>query len=140
LAERNPAESGWNWLTMRQERRCTALQNISVGSEIITDDRSGYSGIESQGHSRIIYAQTKAASGDELLPHVHLVISLLKRWLLGTHQGAVREVHLQAYLNEFVFHFSRRTAAKRGLLFYGLLENAIVVAPTTYNELTGKSE
>ena len=114
-------------------------QNISVGSEIITDDWSGYSGIESKGYSRIIYTQTKAVSGDELLPHVHLVISLLKRWLLGTHQGAVQEVHLQAYLNEFVFRFNRRTAAKRGLLFYRLLENAMVVAPTTYNELTGKS-
>jgi transposase-like protein/ribosomal protein L37AE/L43A len=114
-------------------------QNIAAGSEIITDDWSGYSGIETEGYSRTIYSQTKAVSVDELLPHVHLVISLLKRWLLGTHQGAVQEVHLQAYLNEFVFRFNRRTAAQRGLLFYRLLENAMTVAPTTYNELTGKS-
>jgi transposase-like protein len=114
-------------------------QNMVVGSEIITDDWSGYSGIETKGYSRTIYNQTKAVSEDELLPHVHLVISLLKRWLLGTHQGAVQEVHLQAYLNEFVFRFNRRTAAKRGLLFYRLLENAMAVAPTTYNDLTSKS-
>ena len=61
---------------------------------------------------------------------------LLKRWLLGTHQGAVQEMHLQAYLDEYVFRFNRRKSAKRGLLFYRLLESAMHVPPITFEDLT----
>jgi hypothetical protein len=57
--------------------------------------------------------------------------SPLKRWLLGTHQGGVAEQHLDAYLDEFVFRFDRRTSRKRGLLFYGLLELAVQARPTS---------
>ena len=113
-------------------------ENIEADSKLITDDWSGYSGIEDEGYSREIYSQSKAVSDDELLPHVHLIISLLKRWLLGTHQGAVEKKHLQAYLDEYVFRFNRRTSSKRGLLFYRLLENAMVVPPTTYRNLVDK--
>jgi len=113
-------------------------ENIEADSKLITDDWSGYSGIEDEGYSREIYSQSKAVSDDELLPHVHLITSLLKRWLLGTHQGAVEKKHLQAYLDEYVFRFNRRTSSKRGLLFYRLLENAMVVPPTTYRNLVDK--
>ena len=113
--------------------------NIEVGSKLVTDDWSGFSGIENEGFTREIYNQSKAESDDEMLPHVHLIISLLKRWLLGTHQGAVEKKHLQAYLDEYVFRFNRRTSAKRGLLFYRLLENAMIVPPTTYRNLIDKS-
>jgi hypothetical protein len=71
-----------------------------------------------------------------MMPHVHLLASLLKRWLLGTHQSAVEESHIQAYLDEYVFRFNRRTATKRGLLFYRLLETAMQIPPITYKELT----
>ena len=77
-----------------------------------------------------------AIDPDNILPHVHMIVSLLKRWLLGTHQGAVQEMHLQAYLDEYVFRFNRRKSAKRGLLFYRLLESAMHVPPTTYAHLT----
>ena len=60
----------------------------------------------------------------ELLPNVHRVASLTKRWLLGTHQGSVDEAHLPAYLNEFVFRFNRRRSRSRGLVFYRVLELA----------------
>jgi hypothetical protein len=66
---------------------------------------------------------------------VHLVVSLVKRWLLGTHQGAVQPKHLQGYLEEYTFRFNRKNAAKRGLLFYRLLENAMQVEPLTYRNL-----
>ena len=56
-----------------------------------------------------------------LMPGVHRVASLLKRWLLGTHQGSVGPEHLDAYLNEFTFRFNRRGSRRRGLLFYRLL-------------------
>ena len=48
----------------------------------------------------------------EMLPRVHRVVSLLKRWLLGTHQGAVSRAHLDYYLDEFTFRFNRR---RRGI-------------------------
>jgi len=69
-----------------------------------------------------------------------MIVSLLKRWLLGTHQGAVQETHLQAYLDEYVFRFNRRKSAKRGLLFYRLLENAMQTPPVTQDELLGHKD
>lgn len=111
-------------------------ENVEQGSKLITDDWRGFNGIEAKGYERIIYKQSTATTEDEMLPHVHLVISLLKRWLLGTHQGAVEPKHLQSYLDEYVFRFNRRTAAKRGLLFYRLLENAMVVEPATLDNIT----
>jgi hypothetical protein len=66
---------------------------------------------------------------EELLPQVHLVVSLLKRWLLGTHQGGVQVSHLDFYLDEFTFRFNRRKSNSRGLLFRRVLENAVQVLP-----------
>ena len=109
--------------------------NIEKGSEIITDGWSGYNGIEGFGFSRKIYVQKDEEDGDKLLPHVHTIASLLKRWLLGTHQGRVEQKHLQAYLDEYVFRFNRRKSAQRGLLFYRLLESAMQTEAMTYNEL-----
>jgi hypothetical protein len=68
----------------------------------------------------------------ELLPAVHLVASLCKRWLLGTHQGGLQPEHMQAYLDEFCFRFNRRHARARGLLFYRLMQYAAGAPPLTY--------
>lgn len=110
-------------------------ENIEQGSKIVSDDWSGLSRIKSKGYERVVYKQSIATCEEEMLPHVHLVISLLKRWLLGTHQGAVDPKYLQAYLDEYVFRFNRRKSAKRGLLFYRLLENAMVVEPSTLADI-----
>ena len=110
--------------------------NIEPGSEVITVGRSSYSSLSSIGYTHTVYVQKKKKSEDEeILPHVRLVISLLKRWLLGTHQGAVSDKHMQAYLDEYTFRFNRRKDAKRGLLFYRLLEGAASSDPLTYNDL-----
>ena len=71
----------------------------------------------------------------ELLPGVHRVASLAKRWLLGTHQGSVDEAHLQSYLDEFVFRFNRRTSRSRGLVFHRVLELAVGHEPVRYRDL-----
>ena len=66
---------------------------------------------------------------------VHRVASLVKRWILGTHHGAVQPGHLDAYLDEFVFRFNRRTSGSRGMLFYRLLQQAVVTDPVTYADI-----
>ena len=79
--------------------------NIEKGSEVITDGWSGYTFLAKSGYKRTIYVQSKKKADEEILPHVHLIISLVKRWLLGTHQGAVSDKHMQAYLEEYTFRF-----------------------------------
>ena len=70
-----------------------------------------------------------------LLPAVHRVASLAKRWLLGTHQGSVDDAHLVSYLNEFVFRFNRRRSRSRGMVFYRVLELAVAHNPVRYKDL-----
>jgi hypothetical protein len=72
------------------------------------------------------------------MPGVHRVASLLKRWLLGTHQGAVQPSQLAYYLDEFTFRFNRRTSRSRGLLFYRLLEQAVTTQPVTYQRIINR--
>ena len=71
------------------------------------------------------------------MPRVHRVASLLKRWLLGTHQGGIQSQHLEYYLDEYTFRFNRRSSRSRGLLFYRLMQNAVAIEPTTYQQIVG---
>ncbi len=66
---------------------------------------------------------------------MHKAISLLKRWMLGTHQGAISHEHLDCYLDEFVFPFNRRSSRSRSKLFYRLVLQAVAVAPTPYRSI-----
>ena len=103
---------------------------IQAGSIIVTDGLSAYSGLRAAGfdhHPHVISTGGKAAR--EQLDHVHLVISLLKRWLVGTHQGAVTPAHLQGYLDEFAFRFNRRLSARRGKLFHRLIQQSVTLRP-----------
>lgn len=112
-------------------------EHVETASTIITDGWSGFVSVGKNGHTHVVPKKFEVADPENILPHVHMVVSLLKRWLLGTHQGAVQEMHLQAYLDEYVFRFNRRKSASRGLLFYRLLECAMRVPPTTQDELLG---
>ncbi len=112
-------------------------ENVEMGSTVITDGWSSYASLGKEGYAHVIPKKFEVADEKNILPHVHMIVSLLKRWLLGTHQGAVEEVHLQAYLDEYVFRFNRRKSNKRGLLFYRLLECAMQVPPTTLKDLLG---
>lgn len=112
--------------------------NVSVepDSTIRTDDWTGYHGLETKGYRHeILPIKRSGKQAHELLPRVHKVISLFKRWLLGTHQGAISHEHLTGYLNEFVFRFNRRTSAHRGKLFLRLAQQAVVADPVTYTGL-----
>jgi transposase-like protein len=118
-----------------------AAQNIESGSHLYSDEWAAYLKLRSIGYR---LTQTRSTGVDrevaKVLPRVHLVISLLKNWLNGTHHGRVSQKHLQAYLDEFTFRFNRRTSNSRGLLFKRLLENAIHQPGPTYNELVKKNK
>lgn len=107
---------------------------VTPGSEVKTDGWGGYSDLKSQGYRHTVVRRS-AEIGENLLPACHRVASLLKRWLLGTHQGAVRREHLAYYLDEFTFRFNRRTSASRGKLFYRLAQQAVQVEPAPYVRL-----
>jgi transposase-like protein len=107
---------------------------VEPGSTVRTDGWRGYNRLAALGYQHRVVHKT-ADLGENLLPLVNLVASLLKRWLLGTHQGAVRHSHLEYYLDEYTFRFNRRTSRSRGLLFYRLLSQAIDLGPVLENEL-----
>jgi transposase-like protein len=109
---------------------------IEPSSTVITDGWEGYEGLNEHGYKhkvRVISGSGKTASA--LLPRVHRVAALLKRWLLGTHQGAVSREHLDYYLDEYTFRFNRRTSRYRGKLFYRLVEQAVAVEPVPFPKL-----
>jgi hypothetical protein len=109
-------------------------QAIEPGSTIRTDGLNHYAGLTGYTHE-VIIVKKQNAKASELLPRVHRVASLLKRWLLGTHQGAVGPAHLDYYLDEFTFRFNRRNSASRGKLFYRLAQQAVQVGPQPYRTL-----
>jgi len=113
--------------------------HVEAGARVITDGWQGYRGLEKLGyvHDRRSQRAARARGEDpgELLPAVHRVASLAKRWLLGTHQGAVDDAHLVSYLNEFVFRFNRRRSRSRGMVFYRVLELAVAHGPVRYQDL-----
>ena len=107
--------------------------NIKAESTVVTDGWRGYLGISQQGyyHKRI---KGESVGIEELLPRVHRVASLLKRWLLGTHQGGIDTIgHLDEYLDEFTFRFNRRSSNSRGKLFYRLLQQTMEIGPIRHN-------
>lgn len=106
---------------------------IEPGSTLITDGLKEYTGLDGYVHEPRI--QKRQPPGTHLLPRAHRTISLLKRWMLGTHQGAIGHNHLDYYLDEFTFRFNRRTSTSRGKLFYRLIQQAVQVDPAPYATL-----
>lgn len=112
--------------------------NVQRGAELRTDAWSGYSGIEAMGYKHIV--TNVSDSGDPahvVMPRVHRVASLLDRWWLGIHQGAIRPSHLDYYLDEFTFRFNRRSSKARGLLFYRLMQQAVDCHPVPRKMIIG---
>ena len=112
---------------------------IQPGSRVRTDGSAAYRSLGKLGYEHERRAHLGSATPAHVsMAGVHRVASLLKRWLLGTHHGSVQPEHLDAYLDEFVFRFNRRTSSSRGLLFYRLLEQAVLTEPLTYEQVVQK--
>ncbi len=116
--------------------RAFLLAHVERGSVVLTDGLKSYPTAVGNGYSHRPF--NVAGSGHHAhvpLPGVHRVASLVTRWLLGTHHGAVEADHLQAYLNEFCFRFNRRSSRSRGLLFFRLMQLAVGAPPVTYRQM-----
>jgi transposase-like protein len=112
------------------------IDAIEHGSVVHTDGWRGYSGLSQKGYiHEVTPLRGRKNAASELLPRVHHVISLLKRWLMGTHHGAVSPEHLDYYLDEFTFRFNRRNSRHRGKLFFRLLQQAVAFEPAPYKSL-----
>jgi hypothetical protein len=113
---------------------------IEPGAQVRTDGSAAYRTLTELGFTH----QRTVMLGSEVPAHVsmagvHRVAALVQRWILGTHHGSVQPEHLDAYLDEFVFRFNRRTSNSRGMLFYRLLQQAVVTAPVTYRDVVRKA-
>ncbi len=107
---------------------------VEPGSTVRTDGWRGYNGLTELGYKHVVVRKNPEL-GANLLPLANRIASLLKRWLLGTHQGAVEHSHLEYYLDEYTFRFNRRTSKSRGLLFYRLISQAIDLGPVLEADL-----
>ncbi len=118
----------------RQTLHVFVQESVEPGSVIVTDGFAAYRDPTGYQHeTRIVKHSGQTAS--QLMPRVHRVVSLLKRWRMGTHHGAVGHDHLDYYLDEFTFRFNRRTSATRGKLFYRLVQQAVQVEPKPFRTL-----
>jgi len=104
------------------------------GSTIITDGWASFSGLPGKGYKHEVTI-SKKTNPENLLPHVHTTVSLLKRWILGTLQGSCSAKHFEYYLDEYTFRYNRRTSRSRGLLFLRVLENAVQLETSTYRQM-----
>jgi transposase-like protein len=121
----------------KEELHAFITENVAPGSTLYRDDWSGYSGIDQLGDNSVVFKASKAKDESEKLPHVHLAISLISRWIFGTYQGRIMgEYHLQTYLEEFTFRFNRKTSTHRGWLFYRLVQGAMSTMPHPYEALS----
>src|SRR5712691_5182304 len=109
---------------------------IEPGSTLHTDGWQGYAGLQKKGYDHeVTRLRGHLEDASKLLPRVHRVASLLKRWLLGTHQGGVAYYYLPYYLDEFTFRFNRRKSKSRGKLFFRLMQQAVTTSPKTYESM-----
>ena len=117
-----------------------ACQVVEPGSTIRTDGARVFRKLETMGYAHdYVTVYNSADPAHELLPGVHMVSSLLKRWIAGTHHQRVSDKHLPYYLDEYTFRFNRRRARHRGLLCYRLLQGAIAADPHPYKALIAES-
>ena len=117
------------------------LESIEPGSIIRTDGSEAYRKLARHGYRREKTVMLGANDPAHVtMPGVHRVAALLKRWLMGTHQGAVQPKQLDYYLDEYTFRFNRRSSRSRGLLFYRLLQQAMLAEPVTYAQITEKTK
>lgn len=114
-------------------------ESVEPSSKVSTDGSAAYRSLADAGYDHDRHVMLGSDTPAHVsMPGVHRVASLIKRWMMGTHHGAIQANQLASYLDEFVFRFNRRTSRSRGMLFYRLMQQAVVTAPITYLDVTTK--
>lgn len=119
-----------------QSLQAAIKESVEPGSKLCSDDWKGYGDLPAIGYTHKIIRYDSVV-GKNLLPSVNRVVALLKRWLLGTYQGATNLSHLDYYLDEYTFRFNRRTSRSRGKLFYRLVQQSIAIEPILVKDIYG---
>lgn len=115
--------------------------NVEAGSVVKTDGWKGYVSVTRKGYRHVAHKISKSGKeASELLPNVSLVTGLVKRWLMGTHQGGISSNHLQYYLDEYAFRFNRRLSTYRGKLFYRFMQQAVTTEAASLQRIFAKKE
>lgn len=120
-----------------QEIKPVILENIEKGSTIVTDGWTGYQFLKDNGYEHQV-EKANSFENEEMLPNVHRIAALLKRWLIGTHQNYATAKNLEYYLDEYTFRYNRRTSKSRGLLFQRLMEQAVLHKPLLNSDISKK--
>ena len=129
--QRIPDASGRSLITF-------VCNSVEPGATILTDSWRGYNALQQNGYThRKVNLSESGDPAHVVLPGAHRISSLLKRWIIGTLQGSISDKHFDYYLDEYTFRFNRRNSKARGLLFYRLLQQAVMITPVTYRELVG---
>ena len=114
---------------------------VEPGSAVQTDGWRGYAGLNAAGYRHTVTVISAGADpAHVVMPRVHKVASLLKRWLMGTLQGGIQHQHLDYYLDEFAFRFNRRRSKARGMLFYRLAQQAVAISPAPYRDIVNSDD
>jgi Zn ribbon nucleic-acid-binding protein len=106
--------------------------SVAPGAAVTSDGHAGYNAtsLGDRDHEAIVQTKAERAENDTLQT-IHWEVSLLKRWLLGTHAGAVKPKYLQAYLDEFAFRWNRRRTKGVGRIAARTIGNLVGHAPLT---------
>jgi transposase-like protein len=112
-----------------------AQRVIEPGSTIRTDGAPFLRRLSGLGYGHEPTNIRDSPDKSSELPGVHIVASLVKRWIAGTLHHHVSTEHLAYYLDEYAFRFNRRTSKAPGMLFYRLLEQAIQTEHTPLTDL-----
>jgi transposase-like protein len=109
---------------------------IAADAHVVTDGHAGYNEKSLGERTHSAHVQTKAERREnDAVQACHWTISLLKRWLMGTHAGAVRDKHLQAYLDEFAFRHNRRKTNGTVRIAARVIESLVTRPPLTMRKL-----
>lgn len=122
--------------TSKEHLMAFIQEYVAPGSVVITDGLPVYTNVAKLGYTHRPRVPPSKKEASKLLPRVHRVSALLKRWLLGVHQGAISRRQLSYYLDEFTFRFNRRSSATRGMLFYRLIQQAVAIEPVPYSAIS----
>ena len=106
--------------------------NVKTGTTLLTDGHRSYPGLTDYRHDPRTLGKM---AGHIVLPWIHRVFALLKRWGLGTYHR-LRRKHIDTYLNEFVFRYDRRFY--RHVSLETMLGLASHHHPTSYWDIIGR--